>query len=468
MDSKSIYYAPGYELGTGKRVVQRLHTASLRAVYEVQDEDGKMLAVKVFHHTRDLAMTPLDRGRRRLVHEYEVLSRLRGLPCFPQVLDQAMHNGDALMLMDLLRGRTFPRFLAEGPTLGEALHAFLGACKAVAVLHDQGVRHRDIKPGNIFVLENGEAVLLDLGACQTHVSDPITGPDEIVGTPQYVSPEYASYLLTYRRGTRRAAPEEDIYALGVCLYELIAGMSPLEVPAWGSLQELLEEIAEVEPLHPSTVLPEAKPLAPLGDLAMQWMNKDPRQRPAMGIDAVKALEETMAKMGDVMDKPLPGWLKPRKVISIGLGRHTLPEILEYPEPRSVRNTPATPMRARQRTWRLRGGNLVTLLALVVTLVMGLAVLVLLLRLPSWERPPRDEASQAGGRNDLGKDQVPSKPPTPAPDQKRPPCEPKYEVEMGAACWQPSKSKTCTDDGFWMNGRCYVPVRPDGSPPVGNP
>lgn len=469
MDSKSIYYVPGYELGTGKRIVQRLHAANLRAVYEVHDEAGRTLAVKVFHHTRDLSITPLDRGRRRLVHEFEVLSRLRGFPCFPQVLDQAMHNGDALMLMELLRGRTFPRFLAEGPTLGEALHAFLGACKAVAVLHDQGVRHRDIKPGNIFVLENGEAVLLDLGACQTPVSDPITGPDEIVGTPQYVSPEYAAYLLRYRRGTRRASPEEDIYALGVCLYELIAGASPLEVPAWGSLQELLEEIAEVEPLHPCTVLPEAKPLGPLGDLAMQWMNKDPRNRPAMGLDAVKALEEAMAKIKDELEKPLPGWREPRKVISIGLGRHTLPEVVEDSGPPSWRETPSTPMRARRRTSRYRGGNIVTVvLTLAVLLVMSVTVMLLVLRQPTWERPPRDEASQTGGESDLGKDQVPSKPPTPRPDQKRPPCEPKYQIEFGGVCWQPSKSKTCTDDGFWMNGKCYVPVRPDGNPPVGDP
>src|SRR5690349_10947575 len=339
---KPIHYSPGTALGGGKTVVQLLHAAGLRAVYKIRDAEGQLLAVKVFHHTDELPMAEWDRGCRRLVHEYEVLAKLGALPLFPVALDVGMHQGDALMLMELLEGRSLPRFFLEGPTVGQAMEALLDGGKALAVLHDQGVRHRDIKPGNLFIPTSGPAVLLDLGTCQTHVSDPITGSDELIGTLPYVSPEYAADVLNHRRDKRRASPREDIYSLGVCIYEVLAGTRPTRTPPTARPEQLLEEIATVRPPHPCDVQPEAKALAPLGDLAMRWMDKEPRNRPAMGLDAVRELEAALARCGDALERPLPARPGEGKIISLRWARRAFSVAAEMPSTHSEAASPPAP------------------------------------------------------------------------------------------------------------------------------
>ena len=136
--------------------------------------------------------------------------------------------------------------------------------------------------------------------------------------------------------------------------------------------------------------------------------------------------------------------------------------------------PAKPVtRARRRSFHRRGDNATTLMALAMV-IMACALLVLVLKLTGWMPSLGDGASQASGQrgqrqaNQPEKKQPPTKPPRPTKDQKRAPCEPKYEVEMEGACWQSAPSKTCTDNGFIMNGKCYVPVLPDNGPPVADP
>ena len=106
------------------------------------------------------------------------------------------------------------------------------------------------------------------------------------------------------------------------------------------------------------------------------------------------------------------------------------------------------------------------------MMMAFALVVMALKM-SGEMRLGDGAAQTDGHgqghvNEAGKNQAPTKAPPPLKDQKRPPCEPKYETEMGGGCWQSDPSKTCSDNAFHLNGKCYIPVLPDSGPPVSDP
>ena len=237
---ESVYYRSGYRLGS-KQIVSLLHAHGLSAVYEVEDAEGQRFALKVHHHTEDQPMEQRRRNAARLQREWEVLYTFRGLPCFPQVYDFSFHDGDALLLMELLRGKTFDRFLADQPRLLHAVGAFKGFCAAVAALHDQGICHRDLKPSNFFITEDNRPVLLDLGSSQVLNLPTITGRDDVIGTAQYLSPEYAAYLFGRRRQHYVATPAEDVYALGIGLYWLLTGRRPFHMGADAlSVFELLQ------------------------------------------------------------------------------------------------------------------------------------------------------------------------------------------------------------------------------------
>jgi hypothetical protein len=104
------------------------------------------------------------------------------------------------------------------------------------------------------------------------------------------------------------------------------------------------------------------------------------------------------------------------------------------------------------------------MGLGVMMMMSFTLLVLVLRQSRRMPSSGDGASQVGGQG--GRAQAK---PSPAQDQKRPPCDAKYQIEMEGVCWQRSSSETCDGGaGFKINGKCYVPVLPDSGPPVVDP
>src|SRR5438874_886281 len=132
-------------------------------------------------------------------------------------------------------------------------------CDAIQHAHQKGVIHRDIKPSNILVADHDGvpvAKIIDFGIAKATTDQPLTDKtvftafDQFIGTPAYMSPEQAK-LSGLDIDTRT-----DIYALGVLLYELLTGQTPLdqkELLAAG-LDEMRRTIREKEPLRPSTRL----------------------------------------------------------------------------------------------------------------------------------------------------------------------------------------------------------------------
>lgn len=177
--------------------------------------------------------------------------------------------GIPFMAMELLQGSTLQRWVAEGkPQPAQwILKTAAQLASGLAAAHERGIIHRDIKPGNIWIQEpSGRAKVLDFGlALGASPIDAVEAHGSVIGTPGYLSPEQA-----------RGEPlddRSDLYSLGVVLYQLACGRLPL--PA-ATLPEQLIRILAHQPPRPDAVHPEVP--APLADLIMRLLSKEPRDR----------------------------------------------------------------------------------------------------------------------------------------------------------------------------------------------
>src|SRR6202021_2171968 len=168
-------------------------------------------------------------------------------------------SGRPYFVMDLVKGVPLTRFCDETKlTPRQRLELFIPVCQAIQHAHQKGIVHRDIKPSNVLIaLYDGRPVpkVIDFGVAkatgpQLTEHTLVTGFGAVVGTLEYMSPEQAE-LNQLDIDTR-----SDIYSLGVLLYELLTGTTPLEKKRFQTVAflEVLRLIREEEPLKPSTRL----------------------------------------------------------------------------------------------------------------------------------------------------------------------------------------------------------------------
>jgi len=184
-------------------------------------------------------------------------------PNIARVLDAgADAAGRPYFVMDLFAGMPITRYCDERRLpLRQRLELFVPVCEAIQHAHQKGVIHRDIKPSNVLVaLQDGRAVpkVIDFGiakAIEPTLSERtgLTQPGGIVGSLEYMSPEQSA------RGAGEVDTRSDIYSLGVVLYELLTGSTPLSprLLEQASLADLLRVIADEETPKPSTRLRDA-------------------------------------------------------------------------------------------------------------------------------------------------------------------------------------------------------------------
>jgi eukaryotic-like serine/threonine-protein kinase len=207
------------------------------------------------------------RAAERLRREARAAARLDH-PNIARVLDLGEHDGRPYLVMELLEGESLAaRIDRAGPMPpAEAARIVAAVADALEAAHQAGVVHRDVKPGNVFLTSTGVVKVLDFGIASAAGDAALTTGD-LIGTAAYLAPERAL--------GQRATPAADIYALGVVLYELLAGHRPFEA---GSEVELAMAHVNADP--PS--LRQAAPSTP-GSLVAACHNalaKDPSARPA--------------------------------------------------------------------------------------------------------------------------------------------------------------------------------------------
>jgi eukaryotic-like serine/threonine-protein kinase len=269
----------GRVLGGRYRLRSLLAVGGMGAVWAAEDAVlGREVAVKVLGE----ALAGDGRAVLRLRREARAAGRLVH-PGIARVLDLGEDAGRPYLVMELLHGESLAARLARAGPLApaEAVRVVAAAADALEVAHRAGIVHRDVKPGNVFVTGDGDVKLLDFGIASAANEAALTGGD-LLGTAAYLAPERAL--------GHDATPAADVYALGVLLYELLAGRPPFAGDT-GTALAMAHVHAHPAPL-PAVAPQKIPPM--LATACERALAKDPAARPPSAAALAALLRATVA------------------------------------------------------------------------------------------------------------------------------------------------------------------------------
>ncbi|MER7184052.1 serine/threonine-protein kinase [Streptomyces hyaluromycini] len=244
------------------RLLSPLGEGGMGTVWRARDEVlGRDVAVKEVRAPAGLPGSDVERMYARLEREAWAAARVANRNVVT-VYDVAMEGGRPWIVMELVPGVSLADVLeTEGP-MSPQRAAGIGAevLSALRAAHAAGVLHRDVKPGNVLLSNDGRVVLTDFGIATVEGSSALTMTGEVVGSPEFLAPERAL--------GRAFGPESDLWSLGVLLYAAVEGTSPFrqDTPL-STLRAVVDE--ELPPPY------RAGPLAPVIE---GLLRKEPAQR----------------------------------------------------------------------------------------------------------------------------------------------------------------------------------------------
>ena len=205
------------------RILSPLGSGGFGTVFLAEDTwIDKKVALKVPHRQQGL-----DFGE--LLHEPRLLAALNH-PNIVSVLTAEKQDGVFFIVMEYVPGDTLEALIARDGAmeLTRALDFTCQICNAVDHAHRQGVIHRDLRPGNVLVTENGFVKVADFGT--SRFLEIAAHGTTVIGSPPYMAPEQFH---------GRAVFASDIYSLGVTMYQMLTGVLPYETPAPGEIEKLM-------------------------------------------------------------------------------------------------------------------------------------------------------------------------------------------------------------------------------------
>jgi serine/threonine protein kinase len=201
----------------GYRFIKRIAVSEHSAVYLAKKESVDVnMVLKVLRQVPDVSdgLGAFD----RFLQEYEMIAELDH-PNIVKIYDLGVSDDHAHIAMEFVPGGDLRQRIDHGILLPDAVEYMRQIASALSRLHSLGILHRDLKPGNIMVRENGSLALIDFGlAKRMRLEQEITDHGEIFGTPYYMSPEQGHADEVDERS--------DVYSLGVIFYEMLTGRKP--------------------------------------------------------------------------------------------------------------------------------------------------------------------------------------------------------------------------------------------------
>ncbi|MFE5938135.1 serine/threonine-protein kinase [Streptomyces sp. NPDC056470] len=337
------------------RLLDVLGQGGMGTVWRARDEVlGRDVAVKEVRAPAGLTGDDERRLYARLEREAWAAARISHRNVVT-VYDVATEDGRPWIVMELIPGLTLSEVLdAEGP-MPPRRAALIGAevLAALGAAHEAGVLHRDVKPGNVLLGNDGRVVLTDFGIAAVQGTSPLTMTGELIGSPEFLAPERAL--------GRTPGPASDLWSLGVLLYAAVEGHSPFrqDTPL-STLRAVVDE-----------ELPPPRRAGELAPVIEGLLRKDPRER-LRAVDAERQLRivgaggsagpaasgARLAAAGPGPERPAPSepYEQDRRGVT---GDRTPPLPLPVPPPAP---DPGPPDRSRRAVAVLAAGIVLLLLA----------------------------------------------------------------------------------------------------------
>ncbi|WP_328661472.1 serine/threonine-protein kinase [Streptomyces sp. NBC_00334] len=239
-----------------------LGRGGMGTVWRAEDETlGRTVAVKELRFPGNIDEEEKRRLITRTLREAKAIARIRNNSAVT-VYDVVEEDDRPWIVMELVEGKSLAEAIREDGLLEpkRAAEVGLAVLDVLRSAHREGILHRDVKPSNVLIAEDGRVVLTDFGIAQVEGDPSITSTGMLVGAPSYISPERA-------RG-HKPGPAADLWSLGGLLYAAVEGTPPYDRgSAIATLTAVMTENLE-----------EPKNAGPLRDVIYGLLNKDPAQR----------------------------------------------------------------------------------------------------------------------------------------------------------------------------------------------
>jgi serine/threonine protein kinase len=248
------------------RLVQQIAAGGMGSVWEAWDERlHRRVALKQLHPQPGLSPADAQLASDRAMREARITARLHHANAVP-VYDVVDYEGLPCMIMQFLPSKSLQAVLTERGALSVAEVARIGSevASALAAAHQVGIVHRDVKPGNVLIDEEGSAKLTDFGISHALGDASLTSTGMVTGTPAFLAPEVA-------RGAESSAAS-DVFSLGSTLYAALEG-----TPPFGTSEN---PMAMLHRVASGNVIPPRRS-GPLTPLLQHMLAFDPARRPPM-------------------------------------------------------------------------------------------------------------------------------------------------------------------------------------------
>jgi serine/threonine protein kinase len=257
----------------GYRCIRRIATGPVSDLYLAESESaGALVALKVVRD-RHKDQYDLDHTFRRFLQEYEIVQRIKH-PGIVQLYDLGISDEHAWLVMEYFKEGDLRRRMRAGMRPRPAMRTAIAIARALEATHACGVLHRDLKPGNVMLREDGSPALIDFGMSKdTALAQEVTDTGLIFGTPHYMSPEQGHGEPIDNRS--------DLYSLGVIVFEMLAREKPF-------VAENPMAIIYKHRKEPVPPLPER--FEAFQPMIERFLAKDPQDRYADATEARHALE----------------------------------------------------------------------------------------------------------------------------------------------------------------------------------
>ena len=264
----------GRIIGNRYEIIEKVGSGGMATVYKARDTIlNRYVAVKVL---RD-EFTTDEEFIKRFNTEAQSAARLTH-PNIVSVFDVGQEYNIYYIVMELIQGKTLKQIVSEEGALPWkwTVNIAIQICSALEMAHKNGIVHRDIKPHNIIITEDGIAKVTDFGIAKAVSNSTITAFGTTIGSVHYFSPEHA-------RGGYTDA-KSDLYSLGIVMYEMITGRVPFDAdtPVSVALKHMQEE--PIEPKKLNARVPEA-----VNQIILKAMKKDTSERYASASEMMKDL-----------------------------------------------------------------------------------------------------------------------------------------------------------------------------------